>query len=172
MPYAGIISCAFILLAGKVCLDAAIFGSVGLGLVAGDRLGLAVSFSGYAAGVDPESRADVFLNAYGASLGKFLVIFVASDAVGMAGNFALGIGEIHEEVANGLQFVMVHGLDNRFVKVEMDLQHGRLAAESLASRCFLWGAALSINLYADWCAGALVQIVWHTIFVGVNRATV
>src|SRR6185369_3131161 len=51
--------CDVTLLAGKVCHDAAILRPAGLGLVAGDRLGLAVAFGDDTAGIDIEGCADV-----------------------------------------------------------------------------------------------------------------
>src|SRR5450631_2742758 len=84
-----------ILVAGKVCHYAAILSPAGFGLVAGDRLGLAIAFVGRAAGINVEGFAGVFLDAFGTALGKFLVMRVAGGAVGMAGNFTFGVGEIH-----------------------------------------------------------------------------
>jgi hypothetical protein len=46
-----------ILLTGEVSHNTAVFRPAGLGLVAGDRLGLAVPFGGYTAGVNPEGIA-------------------------------------------------------------------------------------------------------------------
>ena len=122
------------LIAGKVSNYTAVLRPAGLGLVAGDRLGLAVAFGGYAVGIDPEGCANVAPDAFGTAIGKFLIMCVAGGAVSMTGNLTFGIGEIHEEVANGFQFVMVLVLDVGLVGVEIDRQHGRFAAESLGSR--------------------------------------
>src|SRR5450631_372909 len=146
------------LLAGEVCHYAAILSPAGFGLVAGDRLGLAIAFGGYAAGINVEGFADVFLDTFGTALGKFLVMRVAGGAVGMAGNFTFGVGKIHQKVANCLQFVMVPGLDVGLVGVEIDRQHSRLAAEPLGScgssgrkRC--WGRWWRKHDCYTYCAG-------------------
>ena len=165
-----------ILLAGKVCLDTAVLRLAGLGLVAGDRLGLAIPFGSYASGIDPEGCANVAPDAFGTAVGKFLVICVGADTVGVAGNFTLGVGEIHEEVANGLQFVMVLGFDVGLVGVEIDRQHGRLAAESLGSRCLHmdrhYRAAIHVNLFPGGGAWAFVEIIGYAVLVSIKRAAI
>jgi hypothetical protein len=169
MVYAGGYS---LLLAGKVCLNSAVFCLAGLGLVAGDRLGLAVTLCGYASGIDPEGCANITPDAFGPAIGKFQVICVAADAVSMAGNLTLGIGKIHEEVANGLQFVMVLWLDVGLVGVEIDRQYSRLAAESLGSRCLYMGGyhhhggtAILVNGNASGGTGAFVEIIGYAVLV-------
>ena len=117
------------LLAGEVCLYAAILGSAGLEHVAGDRPGLAVAFGGYAAGIDSEGCADVFPDAFGTAFGKFLVIIEAGDAVRMAGNLAPGPGEFLEELANILQVSFILWFDVGLVRVELDIEDGWFVAE-------------------------------------------
>jgi hypothetical protein len=62
------------LLAGKVSHYTAVLRPAGLGLVTGDRLGLAVAFGGYAVGIDPEGCANVAPDAFGTAIGKFLAV--------------------------------------------------------------------------------------------------
>src|SRR5512133_2537460 len=77
------LACVNVLLAGKICHNTAVFGPASLVLVAGDRLGFAVAFGGYAPGINMKSFTDVFLDVFRTTLRQILVMCVAGGAVGM-----------------------------------------------------------------------------------------
>ena len=121
---------AALLITVEVGFDPAVLSLACLGLVGCHRFREVVALGGNALRGNIIFFHQVFLDAFSAPLGQFLVVCPAGHVVGMPGYFTTCLWIFCKEATQYIQVLGVIRLDVGLVGVEFDIYNGWLVAES------------------------------------------